>query len=51
MIANPMIPAFRYDPYARVMTREHYDQQGESCRGSTTTSKVWGKGWSHLRLV
>ena len=28
MIANPLIPAFRYDPYARVMTREHYDQQG-----------------------
>ena len=28
MIANPMIPAFRYDPYARVMTQEHYDQQG-----------------------
>ena len=29
MIANPTIPAFRYDPYARVMTQEHYDQQGE----------------------
>ena len=28
MIANPKIPAFRYDPYARVVTREHYDQQG-----------------------
>ncbi len=24
MIANPTIPAFRYDPYARVMTREEY---------------------------
>ncbi len=28
MIANPLMPAFRYDPYARVLTREHYDQQG-----------------------
>ena len=24
MIANPTIPAFRYDPYQRVMTREEY---------------------------
>ena len=25
MIHNPHIPAFRYDPYSKVMTREHYD--------------------------
>lgn len=25
MIRNPSLPAFRYDPYAKVMTREHYD--------------------------
>lgn len=25
MIANPDVPAYRYDPYARVLTREMYD--------------------------
>lgn len=25
MIANPDIPAFRYDPYGKRMTRETYD--------------------------
>jgi len=25
MIHNPTLPAFRYDPYAKVMTRERYD--------------------------
>jgi diphthamide biosynthesis enzyme Dph1/Dph2-like protein len=28
MIANPSLPAYRYDPYARVITREEYDQVG-----------------------
>lgn len=27
MIHNPHIPAYRYDPYSRKFTREHYDQQ------------------------
>ena len=27
MIHNPDIPAFRYDPYSRIFTREHYDQE------------------------
>ena len=27
MIANPDIPAYRYDPYARVLTRERYDHE------------------------
>lgn len=26
MIHNPSIPAYRYDPYSRKFTREHYDQ-------------------------
>lgn len=26
MIHNPEIPAYRYDPYSRKFTREHYDQ-------------------------
>ena len=25
MIANPSIPAFRYDPYSKKLTRERYD--------------------------
>eukprot|EP00850_Spirogloea_muscicola_P024875 SM001677S02992 [mRNA] locus=s1677:111:1679:+ [translate_table: standard] len=28
MIANPAMPAYRYDPYARVLTVEKYDQAG-----------------------
>ena len=28
MIANPGVPAFRYDPYSRELTRERYDHQG-----------------------
>lgn len=27
MIANPSIPAFRYDPYSKKLTREHYDHR------------------------
>jgi 2-(3-amino-3-carboxypropyl)histidine synthase len=29
MIANPSIPAYRYDPYSRLLTRERYDHVGE----------------------
>ena len=25
MIANPRVPAYRYDPYSKVFSREHYD--------------------------
>jgi 2-(3-amino-3-carboxypropyl)histidine synthase len=28
MIANPTVPAFRYDPYSRVLTREEFDHRG-----------------------
>ena len=27
MIANPTVPAFRYDPYSKKFTRETYDHQ------------------------
>lgn len=27
MIHNPGVPAFRYDPYSRTLTREYYDQE------------------------
>ena len=28
MIANPTVAAFRYDPYSKVLSREHYDVEG-----------------------
>jgi len=28
MIANPNVPAYRYDPYERILTREYYDHVG-----------------------
>jgi 2-(3-amino-3-carboxypropyl)histidine synthase len=27
MIANPDVPAFRYDPYSKKLTRERYDHK------------------------
>lgn len=27
MISNPSLPAYRYDPYSKVFTREHYDHE------------------------
>ncbi|KAA3670221.1 uncharacterized protein DEA37_0004950, partial [Paragonimus westermani] len=27
MIANPLFPAYRYDPYDKSLTREHYDHK------------------------
>lgn len=47
MIANPRIPAYRYDPYGRSFTRERYDHVGmrevrrrmvERCQGA----RRWG---------
>jgi len=51
MIANPTIPAYRYDPYARKLTREYYDQAGmraarqaavEAARGAQRWGLVLG---------
>ncbi|KAF5835432.1 putative diphthamide synthesis protein-domain-containing protein [Dunaliella salina] len=51
MIANPAIPAYRYDPYARKLTREYYDQAGmraarqaavEAARGAQRWGLVLG---------
>jgi 2-(3-amino-3-carboxypropyl)histidine synthase len=27
MIANPSVPAFRYDPYSKILTRERYNHK------------------------
>ncbi|KAM6495535.1 putative diphthamide synthesis domain containing protein [Amanita muscaria] len=56
MIANPSVPAFRYDPYAKKLTRERYNysemqlmrsEAVESARKDTSLSRgesysVWG---------
>ncbi|KAL1992789.1 hypothetical protein VTN49DRAFT_3545 [Thermomyces lanuginosus] len=51
MIHNPNIPAYRYDPYARVLSREHYDHaemhslRRDAITAATQTShnkKKWG---------
>eukprot|EP00959_Pyramimonas_sp_CCMP1952_P458324 9476444-Pyramimonas_sp.AAC.1 len=51
MIANPSIPAYRYDPYLRVLTKEEYDQKGmretrrsfvEKARGARSWGVVLG---------
>lgn len=31
MIANPTVPAFRYDPYSKKLTRERYDHTQMRC--------------------
>lgn len=39
MIANPSLPAFRYDPYSKKLTREWYDhEEMRSVRGSAIKS-------------
>lgn len=47
MIANPGVPHLRYDPYARVMIREQYDQLGmrlvrRRAVEAATGSRSWG---------
>lgn len=39
MIANPSVPAFRYDPYSKKLTRERYDhQEMRATRGNAVTT-------------
>lgn len=46
MIANPTIPAYRYDPYSRVMTKEIYDQVGMRLARRQAIEKASGcKKW------
>lgn len=41
MIANPAVPAFRYDPYSKKLTRERYDhaEMQEVRHDAVTTAK------------
>ena len=39
MIANPSVPAFRYDPYSKKLTRERYGhQEMRATRGDAVTT-------------
>lgn len=39
MIANPSVPAFRYDPYSKKLTREWYDhEEMRTARGNAITA-------------
>ena len=40
MIANPHVPAFRYDPYSKKLTRERYDYIGMSSARSDAVEKA-----------
>ncbi|XP_055369733.1 2-(3-amino-3-carboxypropyl)histidine synthase subunit 1 isoform X2 [Betta splendens] len=47
MIANPDIPAYRYDPYSKVFSREHYDHEAmRACRlqaiDEARSARRWG---------
>uniref|UniRef100_A0A8C6RI35 2-(3-amino-3-carboxypropyl)histidine synthase subunit 1 n=3 Tax=Nannospalax galili TaxID=1026970 RepID=A0A8C6RI35_NANGA len=47
MIANPNVPAYRYDPYSKVLTREYYDHQlmqttRQEAIATARSAKSWG---------
>ncbi|XP_078278521.1 2-(3-amino-3-carboxypropyl)histidine synthase subunit 1, partial [Rhinoraja longicauda] len=47
MIANPGVPAYRYDPYSKVLSREYYDHvQMQTIRkeaiATAAKAKMWG---------
>lgn len=53
MIANPDVPAFRYDPYSKGLTRERYDHRemssmrDEAVQMARTSLKALENGFSH----
>jgi 2-(3-amino-3-carboxypropyl)histidine synthase len=47
MIANPLVPAFRYDPYAKVLSKETYDHDTmqrvrRQAISTAAKARVWG---------
>uniref|UniRef100_A0A2R8P5W8 2-(3-amino-3-carboxypropyl)histidine synthase subunit 1 n=2 Tax=Callithrix jacchus TaxID=9483 RepID=A0A2R8P5W8_CALJA len=47
MIANPNVPTYRYDPYSKVLSREHYDHQRmqaarQEAIAAAHSAKSWG---------
>jgi 2-(3-amino-3-carboxypropyl)histidine synthase len=46
MIANPSVKAYRYDPYARLLILEQYDQKGmREARRTAIEKAQFGKQW------
>ncbi|XP_021570870.1 2-(3-amino-3-carboxypropyl)histidine synthase subunit 1 isoform X7 [Carlito syrichta] len=46
MIANPNIPAYRYDPYSKVLSREHYDHKRmQAARQEAIATACSAKSW------
>ncbi|XP_032901639.1 2-(3-amino-3-carboxypropyl)histidine synthase subunit 1 isoform X2 [Amblyraja radiata] len=46
MIANPGIPAYRYDPYSKVLSREYYDhEQMQATRKEAIATAAKAKTW------
>lgn len=46
MIANPDVPAYRYDPYARRLTAETYDHEGmQAARRKAIVEGAKGRVW------
>ncbi|XP_075417326.1 2-(3-amino-3-carboxypropyl)histidine synthase subunit 1 isoform X2 [Tenrec ecaudatus] len=46
MIANPNVPAYRYDPYSKVLSREHYDHERmQATRQEAIAAAHSGKSW------
>jgi 2-(3-amino-3-carboxypropyl)histidine synthase len=46
MIANPTVPAYRYDPYGRVLTLETYDQEGmRAARRAAVEAAAGAERW------
>lgn len=56
MIANPLIPAFRYDPYTKRLTRELYEHEemrrirGEAVHQARESLKVTAKTGEHKEM-
>jgi 2-(3-amino-3-carboxypropyl)histidine synthase len=50
MIANPALPAFRYDPYARTLLRETYDHAGmRASRAAAVRAAAHARAWVVVR--
>ena len=50
MIANPRLPAFRYDPYARTLLRETYDHAGmRAARAAAVRAAAGRDAWVLVR--
>lgn len=46
MVANPHLPAYRYDPYPRQLTKESYDHEGmQAARRAAIAAAAGARSW------